>query len=113
MSLTKSLNNRVLNHIGLSPDGNTNYKVCYDGFIHKSMACYDKIIEYHVAQTGNDSLDLVLRLSTPLYIKIHSDNNITYTLSLNDRSLCILGEVDLNSLFKSEIREFNIDYIFG
>jgi hypothetical protein len=36
-----------------------------------------------------------------------------FTLSINDRALCFLGELDLNAIFKTEIRDYNIDYIFG
>lgn len=113
MGLTKTLNNRILHHLHLEPNGNTNFKVCYEGFICKNQSCYHEIIRYHKEQTGTERLDLVTRLTTPLYIKIHSDNNITFTLSLNDRELCFLGELDLNAIFKTEIREYNLDYIFG
>lgn len=113
MGLTKVLNNRILYHLHLEPDGNTNFKNCYEGFISKSQPCYEEIVRYHKEQTGNDRLDAVVRLSTPLYIKIHTDNNIMFTLSLNDRDLCFLGELDLNAIFRTEIREYNIDYIFG
>ena len=113
MGLTKVLNNRILYHLHLEPDGNTNFKQCYEGFISKNQACYGEIVRYHKEQTGNDRLDAVVRLATPLYIRIHTDNGIMFTLSINDRNLCFLGELDLNAIFKTEIREYNIDYIFG
>lgn len=113
MGLTKTLNNRILYHLGLEPDGNTNFKHCYEGFITKNQACYDEIIRYHKEQTGNDRLDAAVKLATPLHIRIHTDNNIMFTICLNDRELCFLGELDLNAIFRTEIREYNIDYIFG
>ncbi len=113
MGLTKILNNRILNHLHLEPNGNTNFKVCYEGFISKNQTCYSEIIRYHKEQTNSDRLDTIVRLTTPLFIKIHSDNNITFSLSLNDKEICFLDELDLNGIFKTEIREYNIDYIFG
>jgi hypothetical protein len=110
--LTKALDYTILKHLGLEPNGNTLYKVCYDGFISKCQPCYENIVNYHKLQSGNDRLDAVVRLATPLFIKIHSDNCITYTLSLNDRDLCVLGELDLNALFKTEIREYKLESLF-
>jgi len=112
IGLTKALDYTILKHLGLEPNGNTLYKVCYDGFISKSQPCYENIVNYHKLQSGNDRLDAVVRLATPLFIKIHSDNCITYTLSLNDRDLCVLGELDLNALFKTEIREYKLESLF-
>jgi hypothetical protein len=112
IGLTKALDYTILKHLGLEPNGNTLYKVCYEGFISKCQPCYDKIVEYHKLQSGSDKLDAVFRLSTPLFIKIHSDNCITYSLSLNDRDLCFLGELDLNALFKTEIREYKLESLF-
>jgi hypothetical protein len=110
--LTNALDYTILAHLGLEPNGNTLYKVCYEGFICRSQPCYEKIVDYYKLQSGDDRLDAVVRLSTPLFIKIHSDNFITYSLSLNDRDLCFLGELDLNALFKTEIREYKLESLF-
>lgn len=106
--LTKALDYTILKHLGLEPNGNTLYKVCYEGFISKSQPCYEKIVDYHKLQSSSDTVIL----ATSLFIKIHSDNCITYTLSLNDKDLCFLGELDLNSLFKTEIREYKLESLF-
>lgn len=108
MGLTTILNNRILYHLGLEPDGNTNFKKCYEGFVNKEQSCYNQIVNYYQEQNGE-----ILYLHNNFYIKIHTDNGIMFTLSINDRSLCFLGELDLNAIFKSETREYNIDYIFG
>lgn len=116
MSLTKILNNRILTSIGFSVNAN-NYHACYyDGFINKEMDCYSKIEEYHILQFGNDEiLTKILEHSpfAPLYTKIYSDNNVLFTVSVNNKILCTLGELDLNLLFKEEIRDFNLNYLFS
>lgn len=119
MSLTKVLNNRILNSIGLNVDGNTYYDVFYYGFITQNMACYDNIVKYHLMQHGNSIiLDNILNSTiktspSPFYLKVFSENRITFNISLNNVNLCILDELDLNSLFRSEIREYNLEYLFN
>lgn len=116
MSLTRVLNNRVLMSIGFSVNANNYYACYYDGFINKEMVCYEKISEYHLLQYGKDEkLSKILEHSpfAPLYIKIYSENNILYTISVNNKVLCTLGELDLNLVFKEEIRDFNLNYLFS
>jgi hypothetical protein len=60
--LTNALDHTILKHLGLEPNGNTLFKVCYDGFISKNKPCYDNIINYHRLQSGNDRLDNIVKL---------------------------------------------------
>jgi hypothetical protein len=112
MGLTKALDNKLLFELEFELNGNTHHKVCYEKFITKNDDCYQKIIRYYKMQTGL-SLPPSLKLNTPILLKIGTDNNIIFTLTLNNSLMIFVADTDLNSIFKEEIREHKLSSIFN
>jgi len=111
MGLTKALDNKLLFELEFELNGNTHHKVCYEKFITKNDECYQKIIRYYKIQSGS-SLPPSLKLNTPILLKIGTDNNITFTLTLNHSLMIFVADTDLNFIFKEEIREHKLSSIF-
>ena len=108
--LTETITNDFLNSIGIYLE-NSRHDICYEGYIGKTMSCYERIIEYYKLQRNIDELPTILTLSTPSIFRIYSDNNITYTLMLNGMRVGVMGSEDVEYVFKKELRTFKVDSI--
>lgn len=109
--LTESLTDDFLNILGIYKEDNK-YKIYYEGFISKSMSCYENIVKYYKIQKDTEYLPSILHVSTPSTIKIYSDNNIIFFIELNGIEICI-GIEDIDYIFKKELRVFKLDSILN
>jgi len=113
IKLTNLLDSKIMDYIGLSPFNHMKYKIYYEGFITKSMFCYDNIIEYYIHQNEHVETDYILSLNTPMYTEIYSTNGITYMITLSNKDVCFLSDIDLNAIFKHEAREYKLNNILN
>lgn len=108
--LTESLTNDFLNSLGIFLQ-HTRHDICYEGYISRSMSCYQRIINYYKLQKNIEELPTILTLSTPCIFRVYSNNLITYILMMNGMSVAVMGREDLDYVFKQELREFKLDSI--
>lgn len=110
--LTQTIDDDFLNSIGIYVE-HSKHDICYEGYIEKTLSCYERIIEYYKLQKNISELPTILMLSTPSIFRIYTDNNITYTLMINGMRVGVMGVEDVDYIFKKEIRTFKLDSILN
>jgi len=109
-NLTDSITGEFLNSLGIYIE-HSRHDICYEGYISKTMSCYERIINYYKIQKNITELPIILMLSTPSVFRVYSNNNITFTLMINGMVVGVMGSEDVDYVFKKELRTFKLDSI--